>query len=81
MELDEDTMGFEDLTEGDEEALGDFNKDVAAQEPRFSGVVNQAKVRGDGLEGSKCRDFPRGECWKLPISQGIILFVNVCLMF
>ena len=38
-------MGFEDLAEGDEEAVGDFNKDVAAQEPRFSGVVNQAKAR------------------------------------
>lgn len=44
MELDEDSMGFEDLAEGDEEAVGDFNKDVAAQEPRFSGVVNQAKA-------------------------------------
>ncbi|CAL1153427.1 unnamed protein product [Cladocopium goreaui] len=44
VELDEDNMGFEDLAEGDEEAVGDFNKDVAAQEPRFSGVVNQAKA-------------------------------------
>lgn len=44
-------MGFEDLAEGDEEALGDFNKDVAAQEPRFSGVVNQAKAAGTGRNG------------------------------
>lgn len=46
-EMDEDHLGSEDLTMdlGDEEAVGDFNKDVAAQEPRFSVVVNQAKAR------------------------------------
>ena len=45
-EMDEDHLGSEDLTMdlGDEEAVGDFNKDVAAQEPRFSVVVNQAKA-------------------------------------
>ena len=64
VELDEDTMGFEDLAEGDEEALGDFNKDVAAQEPRFSGVVNQAKVQGpEGAKKNAAGEFQHPKGW------------------